>query len=254
MRRRRLACFLSLAVALLVVVVLTGCATSSVVGRTPAGAEIVQIPLRLSNVYLVKTARPILVDTGTVGDMDDLSRALADNGVALTSIAVVILTHGHADHAGLAAEIQHLSLAKVFLGEGDVPLAQNGHNDVLRPTGLVASLIKPLIPDVYAEFSPDVVVRDPIDLARWGIDGTLMEMPGHTPGSLVIVMNNHAAFVGDMLRGGTFGGAAEHYFHADRAANRRNIEALLRMGVERFYVGHGAPVSRADVMKAFDLR
>jgi glyoxylase-like metal-dependent hydrolase (beta-lactamase superfamily II) len=244
-----------LVLAVVLALLLTGCTQSGVVGRTPAGAEIVQIPLRFSNVFLVKTKRPILVDTGTIGDMEDLSRALADSGVSTTSIRLIILTHAHADHAGLAAEIQKLSLARVFIGEGDVPLAQNGHNDVLKPTGFGAAVLKPFIPDIYPEFSPDLVVRDPVDLSPYGIDGTLVQMPGHTAGSLVIVMRNHAAFVGDMMRGDMLspGHPREHYFHADPAQNRKNIATLLEMGVETFYLGHGGPVSRADVIKAFDI-
>lgn len=60
-----------------------------------------------------------------------------------------------------------------------------------------------------------------------------------------------------MMMGGSFGGAlspaspGEHYYQADPAKNRRNIQALLAMGVEKFYLGHGGPVSRADVIAAF---
>jgi glyoxylase-like metal-dependent hydrolase (beta-lactamase superfamily II) len=82
-------------------------------------------------------------------------------------------------------------------------------------------------------------------------------MPGHTAGSIVVVMADHSAFVGDMMMGGSFGGAfspsqpGEHYYQADGAKNRRNIQTLLAMGVEKFYLGHGGPVARADVIAAF---
>lgn len=236
---------------LFVFLVLTlGCGPS-VVGRTPRGADIVKIPLQLSNVYLVKTNTPVLIDTGTLGDEHDLASALADQGLSMRRIGLVILTHAHADHAGLAAMFQSFG-ADVVMGAGDAERAGRGVNDELEPTSFTAALIKPLIRSVFPELHPNRALSEgePLDLARWGIDGKVIAMPGHTAGSLVVVMSNHAAFVGDMMRGGP----AEHYFHADRERNRRNIEALCAAGVETFYLGHGGPESRADVMRAFGIR
>jgi hydroxyacylglutathione hydrolase len=241
---------------------LLGCASSQVVGRTPDGHRIVQIHLRLSNAFLVESRNPrgpVLVDTGTVGDHDDLVQALQDNGVFPSRIALVVLTHGHADHAGLAADLHAMSGAPVMMGEGDVPLARRGGNDELRPTSVTATLLKPFITSVYRDFEPDITITGPVSLAPWGVDGTVVEMPGHTRGSLVVLLSNHSAFVGDMMLGGALGGLVfpsspgEHYFQADRAANRRNIEALVRMGIRTFYLGHGGPVSREDVVKAFSI-
>ncbi len=234
-----------------------GCSSSGVVGRAPGGAEVIQIPLRLSNVHLVRTRTPVLIDSGTVGDMDDLRKALADYGIGARSIRLVVLTHGHADHGGLAADLSRSFGAKIMLGAGDVPLARAGHNDELHPTSLMARLLKPFITDVYPDFVPDITVETPVDLSPWGIDGKAIAMPGHTPGSVVVVMSDHSAFVGDMMMGGSFGGAlfpsspAEHYYQGDRAQNRRNIHTLLGMGIEKFYLGHGGPVARADVLEAF---
>ena len=240
---------------------LGGCASPAVVGRAPltsgATAEIVQIPLRLSNVFLVRAPRPVLVDTGTIGDMEDLSDALAERGVATSAVRLVIVTHGHADHAGLAADIQKISRSTVILGAGDLPLALAGHNDDLKPTGFTGAFLKPLITKIYPELTPDAVVRpnDELDLAQWGIDGKVIAMPGHTPGSVVVLMSDHTAFVGDMIAGGSLGGLlsphspGEHLYQADPAQNRKNIQALLDRGVQKFYLGHGGPVTRADVVR-----
>ncbi len=240
-------------------VMLTACGPA-VVGRAPTvtgSAAIVQVPLRLSNVFLIQTRVPILVDSGTIGDMDDLADALAAYGVATSSLGLVIVTHGHADHAGLAAEIQKLGAAQIVLGAGDLALAAAGHNDDLKPTGFTGAVLKPFITSVYPELVPDVVVRDDaIDLAPWGIQGKVVAMPGHTPGSIVVLLDDHTAFVGDMIAGGSLGGLlsphspCEHLYQADPAQNRKNVKTLLDLGVTKFYLGHGGPVLRADVMRA----
>jgi len=232
-----------------------GCAGPTVVGRAPlapsGSAEIVQIPLRLSNVFLIRARTPILVDAGTIGDLDDLEAALAERGVATSSVRLVILTHGHADHAGLAADLQKIARATVILGAGDVPLAAAGHNDDLRPTGFAGAILKPFITSIYPELVPDVTVRpgDSLDLAPWGLAGKIVAMPGHTPGSLVVLLADHTAFVGDMIAGGDLGGLffphspREHLYQADPVQNRRNIQRLLDLGVTKFYLGHGGPVT-----------
>ncbi|MGH7280323.1 MAG: hypothetical protein ACRELY_02280, partial [Polyangiaceae bacterium] len=46
-----------------------GCSASHIVATAPNGAPIAEIELRQSNVYVIEGARPILIDTGTLGDM-----------------------------------------------------------------------------------------------------------------------------------------------------------------------------------------
>ncbi len=237
-------------------IALLGCTGTAIVGQAPGGAAIVRIPLRLSNVHLVTTNPPVLIDSGTIGDMGDLDKALSDYGVRKSHLGLVVVTHGHADHAGLAADLRRATGAKIMLGAGDTELARLGHNDELLPTSFTASLLKPFITDIYPTFAPDLAVHvgQPIDLTPWGLDGKAIALPGHTAGSIVVVLSDHSAFVGDMIAGGILGGQlaastpVEHYYHADRAQNRRNITTLLQMGVEKFYLGHGGPVSRADVI------
>ncbi len=139
-------------------------------------------------------------------------------------------------------------------------LAKAGHNDELHPMYFTASLLKLFLSESYPAFTPDIVVHQRVGLARWGIDGEAIAMPGHTAGSIVVLMSDHSAFVGDMILGGSWGGAfdpespGEHYFHADPEQNRKNIAELVRRGVEKFYLGHGGPVRRADVIEAFGLK
>jgi len=231
-------------------------------GDPAAAAEppVVQLKLSLSNVYLIKSPRPVLVDAGGKGDMPGLETALASHGVQVRDLAVVLVTHGHSDHAALSAEIRRRSGALLVLGKGDVPMASAGHNDELKPTNLTAEALKRFAIDPrYEAFTPDIEVDGELDLSRFGIAGRAVQMPGHTPGSMVVILDDGRVFVGDMILGGWMGAAlfsdraGEHYFHADRAGNRANIVALLTRPLHTFYLGHGGPVSRESVLRGFGL-
>ncbi|MGH7286058.1 MAG: MBL fold metallo-hydrolase, partial [Polyangiaceae bacterium] len=230
---------------------------SHVVATAPNGAPIAEIELRQSNVYVIEGARPILIDTGTLGDMPDLVSALRDLDLRPADLRLAIVTHAHHDHAGLARDLRTDYGVKIMLGAGDEAQAARGEDDTLRPQNVTAFFLKPFLVEEFPEFEADYLVRTPIDLAPWGVSGVAIQMPGHTAGSIVVVLSNHVAFVGDEMLGGYFGGAifphhpGEHYYQADPEANRRNIRRLLAMGVETFLLGHGGPVSRADVAAAF---
>ncbi|MEZ0228150.1 MAG: MBL fold metallo-hydrolase, partial [Planctomycetota bacterium] len=220
-------------------------------------AEIVQIELSYSNVFLIKTPRPILIDSGSPGDTEDIREALLAHGAKLEEVALVVLTHGHADHSGGAAAIRSAApSAKIVLGAGDLRQARRGSNDFMVPTGLMGWLIRPMCDFPFPPFEPDIAVVGSLDLAPWGVSGTVVATPGHTPGALVVLVGKEA-FVGDQILGGWLGGAlrasspGEHYYQDLPERNHANIRALLDRGVETFYVGHGGPLSREDVKDEF---
>lgn len=249
-------------VAAVLALLCAGCAAEPRrVGGGP-GPEVYQIELSTSNAFLIRPAppaQPILVDTGSPGDLEDLTEQLAAVGVALADVKLAIVTHGHGDHAALGADLQKAGV-KVAVGAGDWPLAAAGKNDELRPTNLTARLIRPFIDFEYAPFTPDLRVTDRgLDLAPYGVAGKAFQLPGHTAGSVVVVLDDGSAFAGDLILGGVLGGAiapgsaGEHYYHADREQNLLNIRLLLRRGVQTFYLGHGGPVTRESVIDGFDL-
>lgn len=223
-----------------------------------APAEIVTLRLPMSNVHLIKTATPVLVDAGRPGDREALVAALREQGLALRDLKLVVLTHGHSDHAGLASALQQAG-ARIAMGAGDATMAARGHHGELNPIGFTARILKQFAIDpTYPAFTPDVLVSTELDLAPWGLAGKVMALPGHTPGSVVVLLEDgRRAIVGDMMLGGWFGGALRptvagpHYFQADVKQNEANIATLLKRGVQAFHLGHGGPVSRESVQAAF---
>lgn len=223
-------------------------------GAASGGTSMERVELRWSNVYLLRHGDAYaLVDTGSPVDRDRLYTALVAAGVHPRDVRVVVLTHGHADHAGLA-RLYQLYGAAIVLGAGDADAAAAGENRPLRPTSVFADALAPMFMFPFPPFAPDVAVDRELDLTAYGFpDVRVVAMPGHTPGSVVVLVGAHDALVGDMILGGWFGGAirphqaGEHYYQADRKANHANAGRLLAMGITRFYTGHGGPVGAASV-------
>lgn len=238
---------------------LAGCAPSRIAQFQ--GSPVV--PVRLSpqvyaNAYVILGDRgPVVVDPGSdsEGDARRVDLALAEHGYAPEDVVLVVATHAHADHAGGIARFQELG-APVLAGAADVYAFEAGHNDTLRATGPEAAFVRAafirdgsfpaLTPDLVLEAAPG---RASLDLAPFGVQGKAIRLPGHTPGSIAVLLDSGEALAGDVVRGGYLGGRAfrdrplTHYFHEDRVQARAAVRALLRWGARRVYVGHGGPLS-----------
>lgn len=81
-----------------------------------------------NNVYLLDDGPDtVLVDTGYGSEETraQLVSKLETHGVSFDDIDRVFLTHWHADHTGLAGQIQRASDAEVFVHSRDAPLVEN---------------------------------------------------------------------------------------------------------------------------------
>lgn len=79
-------------------------------------------PVGPVNVYLVQGERLTLVDTGPRYDpaRHALRAALRDRGRDAADLGAILLTHAHADHCGLAAEMARISGADVWTHAANV--------------------------------------------------------------------------------------------------------------------------------------
>ncbi|HEY4300252.1 MAG TPA: MBL fold metallo-hydrolase [Candidatus Didemnitutus sp.] len=200
---------------------------------------LIRIRGAISNCYLLAGPKPVLVDTGTPGDLKRILATLKQHRVEVSSIALILLTHGHSDHAGCAAELRRRSGAPVAIHVGDAQLARTGQNGVLAAQETAGRMIRPFVNESYEGFEPDVVFREGLSFEPYGIRGRVVPTPGHTAGSVSLVLANGEALIGDVLRGSLLWPnlARPAYFCNDAELNSRSLVRLAREGLLRCHPG-----------------
>jgi hydroxyacylglutathione hydrolase len=174
----------------------------------------------------------LVVDPG--GDVDRILAAIDQTGVTVERI---LLTHGHLDHAGGAAELA-AALRERAGDPASVPIEGPDERDLF------------LLQDIEAQAAGFGFAARNVAPDRWLHEGDsvtlatnrfdVLHCPGHTPGHIVFV--NHAArfaLLGDVLFQGSVG--RTDFPYGDHAALIGAITGkLLPLGDDlQFLCGHG---------------
>jgi glyoxylase-like metal-dependent hydrolase (beta-lactamase superfamily II) len=212
--------------------------------------------LRYSNAYLVVGARPILVDTGSRGDTARIVAGCAAVGVTIRDLALIVHTHVHSDHFGNTAELATEAGCPVAYHPGDQPLAAQGNNGALRGVGLRGRILARLLQHLpFHTRAGDVDAEDGMRLDEFGVAASVLHTPGHTPGSISVILDSGDAIIGDVIMGGYAGGAIRptkpnfHYFADDLPLAMTSLDHILARVSGRLYVGHGGPLQHRAVMR-----
>ncbi|MCA9993934.1 MAG: MBL fold metallo-hydrolase, partial [Anaerolineales bacterium] len=159
-------------------------------------------------------------------------------------------------HAGSTRELQQRSGAPVAIHPADGELLRLGHKAPLTPTRFTGRVMRPLVNMPFAGVEADLWLEDGQLLAAYGVPGRVIHTPGHTAGSISLLLDDGQAIIGDVLMGGMMGGAFRptrpgyHYFADDLAQVRQSINRLLGCDPTRLYVGHGGPL-QPDAVRQF---
>lgn len=245
--------------ALLVATVTSGCATGHTVETLASGTIVHTFRREFANAHLVVRGRQsFLVDSGLEVQGPMLEQDIRREGLDPSQLSAIIVTHAHADHAGGASYFHRTFGTRVVAGQSDRGMLASGHNERLCPTsGTARGRLETDQNAVYTPFEAQVLVPDntEIDLRTvTGIPGRIVSLPGHTNGSLVVLVDG-AAFVGDLFRGAIVGSTAEiHFYMCDLEDNRRDVRRLLNEltpYASTFYPGHFGPLTREAVQDQF---
>lgn len=200
--------------------------------------------------YLLKGDRIAVVDTGvTHTPTEVIAPALAEMGMGLCDIDVILNTHAHLDHAGGNREMKTLSAASIHLHRDDLFMANSVQAQVEFMTAPLIALDFPkeaveeraehTISNTGQAVGADVVLSegDTVDLGK-GIVLRVVHNPGHTPGSISYFWESEGIMLmGDGVPGmGSRPGGYPLYF--DACSYRRSLAKLSRMDFHMMCLGH----------------
>ncbi|MCS7106628.1 MAG: MBL fold metallo-hydrolase [Acidilobaceae archaeon] len=202
-------------------------------------------PLK-SNCYVVESGGEVMIiDPGWPEWLDEALKGLKN-------VKYIIATHGHFDHVAGVAVAKSLTGALYAIHEKDVELSRRARTAALRYVGVE-------VPEVP---NPDFTVREGDRLELGEVEVRIMETPGHTMGSISLVIPSGifvgdvflasqravsmtsfgAVFTGDTLFKGTIGRV--DFAHSSAEMMRESLRKLASLPRETMvYPGHGSPTT-----------
>ena len=201
--------------------------------------EIKRIKGGTDNCYLITNgSKAILVDTASKQNLDQVISECDKYEMKL-----IVLTHVHFDHAENAAELSRRYGIPVAVHGKDEELFESFDKQPLKSSGLVGRVVLgaslKVLRNTHVE-RPDnlIYVREGDDLNLYGFDAKVIELPGHTLGSIGVDVEGKL-IVGDALDNWIRPGVG-HLFY-DRDAIQKSAEKIRAMGDRTIYYGHGKP-------------
>lgn len=181
----------------------------------------------------------VLIDTCKSGFVDKILHICKPYNIRL-----ILLTHGHFDHAQNAAALSRELNAPVAMHRADVGLLSDNFSQPLSSGGLLGRIVlnaslKSFGSEKIPAFTPDVLLEEGDTLEEYGISARIVHLPGHTDGSIGVDFAEEHLFVGDALMN-MFYPTTSMIFH-NKDEMHKSAERIASLGKRTVYFGHGKP-------------
>ncbi len=214
------------------------------------------ITLGFDHCYAIQDKGVVMIDGGAPRQAKGFMKAIEKALIKPQDIQLIVITHGHWDHIASASDIKEITGAKIAMHQQDKDSLEKSL--AMMPPGATAwgrimskmmGLLMPLVHVPAADV--DIVLGDEgLLLAEYGISGQVIHTPGHSPGSVSVLLETGDAFVGDLAMN-KFPlrlGPGLPIFADDLGQVKESWKLLLDQGAKTVYPAHGEPFS-ADVIR-----
>lgn len=205
----------------------------------------------INRCYIIQSEGTIMVDGGPPNKKNDFLKQLNKLNIDPKRIQLIILTHGHFDHIGSALDFKEITETKVAIHKNDKMNLEKGTMEWapgVTSWGKNSRFVfKPLLAGkTIPTLKPDIVLNDKdFELNDYGIEGKIIFTPGHSAGSVSVVLDTGEAFVGCMAQNGwpfTIYPRLPIYASSKEQLNS-SWKKIVKFGVSTIYPGHGNPFS-----------
>ncbi len=191
-----------------------------------------------ANAYLLRgQGGSVLVDTGTAR-----YRQLVLEACRAARVRLILLTHGHCDHCQNAAFLSGELGCPVGISREDADLLAQGERRRVYGRGLwgrlyAAASNHTIQTQEITPVHPHVFLTEGMDLAPYGVAGRVVALPGHTAGSMGVLLADGALLAGDAAQG--LGPVTGPWCWEDFTAAQASMQRLKRLAKKRPRCGHG---------------
>lgn len=196
------------------------------------------------NCYIVSNGKDaILFDTSSG---ENLQMVLDECGKY--NLKLIVLSHPHFDHAENADAISKRFNVPVAYDEKDDNIFDNYNSQPLHSYGIVGFVVLKASLKVLSQtkvIRPEnrFFVKEGDTLADYGFpDIKVVELPGHSMGSIGLLVSDDALLVGDALDNWIRPGMGHLY--TDLEAMKKTVEKIRSFGKRTYYFGHGNPAEK----------
>jgi glyoxylase-like metal-dependent hydrolase (beta-lactamase superfamily II) len=235
--------------------------------QTKNGISVVQVLGGRSNAYLISYRQQhFLIDTGPSSNQKtlftNLQTCLCTTDGSHDSLTALILTHVHYDHVQNARFLVDQFHVQVVVQRSETDYLTTGYGPIPKGTNKMTAFFsnfasKILIKNrkIKAKFSFNplewsTIVDETLDLSSMGINAYIIHTPGHSQGSISIIVDDEFALVGDTLFGKKKG-AVFPPFADDAKEMIKSWKRLLGTNCQVFLPGHGEQRNRDDVTRQY---